>query len=61
MIRRRGASTRASRRVLRDLSVIATDRKIVDRDYRLRRIEALCAEDSIGRRKLCVEIAMGSG
>ena len=51
----------AARQVQRDLSTIATDLKIVDRDYQLECIEALSAEVSQGRRKLLVEMATGTG
>ena len=51
----------AARRVRRDLSTVAIDRKIVDRDYQLECIEALSAEISLGRRKLLVEMATGTG
>ena len=51
----------AARQVRRDLSSIAIDRKIVDRDYQLECIEELSAEVSFGRRKLLVEMATGTG
>ena len=51
----------AARRVRRDLSTVAIDRKIVDRDYQIECIEALSAEVSRGRRKLLVEMATGTG
>ena len=51
----------AARRVRRDLSTVAIDRKIVDRDYQIQCIEALSAEVSNGRRKLLVEMATGTG
>ena len=51
----------SARRVRRDLSTVATDRKIVDRDYQIECIEALCTEVSSGRRKLLVEMATGTG
>ena len=51
----------AARRVRRDLSTVAIDRKIVDRDYQVQCIEALSAEVSHGRRKLLVEMATGTG
>ena len=51
----------AARRVRRDLSTVAIDRKIVDRDYQIDCIEALSAEVSRGRRKLLVEMATGTG
>ena len=51
----------AARRNRRDLSTIAIDRKIVDRDYQIECIEALSAEVLRGRRKLLVEMATGTG
>ena len=51
----------AARRVRRDPSTVAIDRKIVDRDYQIECIEALSAEVSRGRRKLLVEMATGTG
>ena len=51
----------AARRVHRDPSTVTVDRKIVDRDYQIECIEALCAEVSRGRRKLLVEMATGTG
>ena len=51
----------AARQVRRDLLAIAIDRKIVDRDYQLKCIEKLSAEVSLGRRKLLVEMATGTG
>ncbi len=51
----------AARRLRRDLSGIAIDRKIVDRDYQIECIEALSSEVSLGRRKLLVEMATGTG
>ena len=51
----------ATRKVRRDLSTVAIDRKIVDRDYQLECIEALSGEISRGRRKLLVEMATGTG
>ena len=51
----------AARRVRRDLSTVAIDRKIIDRDYQIECIEALSAEVSRGRRKLLVEMATGTG
>ena len=51
----------AARRLRRDLSTVAIDRKIVDRDYQIDCIEALSAEVSLGRRKLLVEMATGTG
>ncbi len=51
----------AARRVRREVSTVAIDRKIVDRDYQIECIEALSAEVSRGRRKLLVEMATGTG
>ena len=51
----------AARRNRRDLSTVPIDRKIVDRDYQLKCIEALSDEVSRGRRKLLVEMATGTG
>ena len=51
----------AARRVRRDLSTVAIDRKIVDRDYQIECIEALSTEVSRGRRRLLVEMATGTG
>ena len=51
----------AARRVRRDLSTVAIDRKIVDRDYQLECIDMLSAEVARGRRKLLVEMATGTG
>ena len=51
----------AARQIRRDLSTVAIDRKIVDRDYQIECIDALCAEVSHGRRKLLVEMATGTG
>ena len=51
----------AARRIRRDLSTVAIDRKIVDRDYQIECVETLSAEVSRGRRKLLVEMATGTG
>ncbi len=51
----------AARRMRRDLSTVAIDRRIVDRGYQIACIEALSAEVSRGRRKLLVEMATGTG
>ena len=51
----------AARRASRDLSSVAIDRKIADRDYQIECIEALSTEVSLGRRKLLVEMATGTG
>ena len=51
----------AARRLRRELSTVAIDRRIVDRDYQIDCIEALSAEVLRGRRKLLVEMATGTG
>ena len=51
----------AARQSRRDLSTVAIERKIVDRDYQIECIEALTAEVSRGKRKLLVEMATGTG
>ena len=51
----------ATRQIRRDLSTVETDRRIVDRDYQLECIEALCSEITLGRRNLLVEMATGTG
>jgi len=51
----------AARRIRRDLSTVAIDRRIVDRGYQIECIEALSAEVLRGRRKLLVEMATGTG
>ncbi len=51
----------AARQVSRNLSTVAIDQKIVNRDYQLECIEALSTEVSLGRRKLLVEMATGTG
>ena len=51
----------AARKIRRDLSAVAIDQRIVDRDYQIDCIEALSAEVSRGRRKLLVEMATGTG
>ncbi len=51
----------AVRRNRCDLSTVAIDRRIVDRDYQIACIEALSAEVTHGRRKLLVEMATGTG
>ena len=55
----RRIAARRNRR--RDLSTVAIERKIVDRDYQIECIEALSAEVTRGRRKLLVEMATGTG
>ena len=42
----------AARGIRRDLATVPTDRRIVDRDYQLNCIDALCTEISLGRRNL---------
>ena len=51
----------AARRSRRALSTVAIDRRIVDRTYQIECIEALSAEVSLGRRRLLVEMATGTG
>jgi len=51
----------AARRVRRELSTVAIDRKIVDRDYQIDCTETLSAEVERGRRRLLVEMATGTG
>lgn len=51
----------AARKVRPDLSTVAIDRKIIDRDYQIECVEALSAEIRLGRRKLLVEMATGTG
>ncbi len=51
----------AARRSCRDLSAVTIDSRIVDRDYQIECVEALSAEISLGRRKLLVEMATGTG
>ncbi len=51
----------AARGIRRKLSGVEIDRKIVDRDYQIECIETLSAEISVGRRKLLVEMATGTG
>ena len=47
--------------VRRDPASVAIDRRIVERDYQLECIDALCREIGLGRRKLLVEMATGTG
>ena len=47
--------------IRRDLATVETDRRIVDRDYQIECIDALCGEISHGRRHLLVEMATGTG
>ena len=51
----------AVRRIRRDVAEVETDRRIVDRDYQIECIDALCSEVSSGRRNLLVEMATGTG
>jgi len=51
----------AARKIGRDLSTVAIDRSIIDRDYQIECVEALSAEILDGRRKLLVEMATGTG
>ena len=51
----------AARRNRLDLSSVEIDRRIVDRGYQIACIDALSAEVSLGRRKLLVEMATGTG
>ena len=47
--------------VRRDPASVAIDRRIVERDYQIECIDTLCREISVGRRKLLVEMATGTG
>ena len=47
--------------VRRDPGTVPIDKRIVERDYQLDCIEALCREMALGRRKLLVEMATGTG
>ncbi len=51
----------ASYALRRDLSQIAIDRRIVERDYQIECIDTLCRDIATGRRKLLVEMATGTG
>ena len=51
----------AVRQSRRDLSTVAIDRKIVNRDYQIACIEALSDQVSCSRRNLLVEMATGTG
>jgi type I restriction enzyme R subunit len=51
----------ASRQVRRDPLAIAIDARIAGRDYQLACIETLCREMELGRRRLLVEMATGTG
>ena len=47
--------------VRRDPASVAIDRRIVERDYQIECIDTLCREIGLGRRKLLVEMATGTG
>jgi type I restriction enzyme R subunit len=47
--------------VRRDPARVAIDRRIVERDYQIECIDTLCRELGMGRRKLLVEMATGTG
>jgi len=47
--------------VRRDPVSVAIDRRIVERDYQIECIDTLCCEIGLGRRKLLVEMATGTG
>ncbi|MFO1319282.1 MAG: DEAD/DEAH box helicase family protein [Burkholderiales bacterium] len=51
----------ATRAVRRDPAGVAIDRRIVERDYQIECIDTLCREMTLGRRKLLVEMATGTG
>ena len=51
----------AARGIRRDPFAVTIDRGIVDRDYQIKCLDALCAEVSLGRRNLLVEMATGTG
>jgi len=51
----------ATRKLHTDPLAIPIDRKIVERDYQVDCIDALCREIKRGRRKLLVEMATGAG
>jgi type I restriction enzyme R subunit len=51
----------ATHRVRRDVNTVAIDTRIVERDYQLDCIDILCREITVGRRKLLVEMATGTG
>ena len=51
----------ATRAVRRDPLSVAIDRHIVERDYQIECIDTLCREIDLGRRKLLVEMATGTG
>lgn len=47
--------------VRREPAAVPIDRRIVERDYQLECIDTLCREMALGRRKLLVEMATGTG
>ena len=47
--------------VRRDPASVHIDRRIVERDYQIECIDTLCREIGLGRRKLLVEMATGTG
>ena len=47
--------------VRRDPASVAIDRRIVERDYQIECIDTLCRDIGLGRRKLLVEMATGTG
>jgi type I restriction enzyme R subunit len=51
----------ASRQMRRDPLQVAIDRRIVERDYQIECIDTLCSEIALGRRKMLVEMATGTG
>jgi len=51
----------ATAQVKRDPLTVPVDRRIVEREYQIDCIDALCREISAGRRKLLVEMATGTG
>ena len=51
----------ATAQVKRDVLNIPIDRHIVERDYQTACIDALCKEIQLGRRKMLVEMATGTG
>jgi type I restriction enzyme R subunit len=51
----------ATRKLRTDPLAIPIDRKIVERDYQVECIDALCRDIKRGRRKLLVEMATGAG
>jgi type I restriction enzyme R subunit len=51
----------ATRQIRKSATDVPIDRRIVERDYQIDCIEALCREMAAGRRKLLVEMATGTG